>query len=524
MAHEHMKDMVEAQEGQATTMIVMTFIGGVLLICSALAYLIFPTSADTGANFHAIALAFIASILLGAPLVVRALRDLARGESHMDELAALAVVAAFAIGHYFEAGAIAFFMFITTFIEHRTALGARRSIESLVRLTPTRAHKLNPDGSELEVEAKDLRPGDVVIVRPGDNIPGDGAIARGASTVNQANITGESLPVDKVAGDEVFGGTINMTGVLEVKITKSGHDTTLGRVKDLILQAEKTKIPVMRLIDRYAMWYTPTIVMLALIVWYFSDFDTSRAIAMLVVACPCAFILASPTAMVAALSAAARLGVLIKSVGDLETARNLTSIVFDKTGTLTTGSLTVTKLTPAAGMDGAELLRVAALAEQNSKHPVARAIVEVARRARLQLPQPTAFEEVSGRGVRAVVDGQEILVGRETWIRERGVNLGGLDTTGSEGLSLLYVTQGGRVLGWVGLEDKTRPDAARAMDELRELGIKKLVMVTGDRWPSESPARCTAPMCRPRSCRPRSWSWLTSSSTAGTRWRWWATA
>lgn len=481
MAHEHSKEMFEAQEGQATTMIVMTFIGGVLLICAALAYLIFPEDALSGRNVHAQTLGMIAALLLGVPLVFRAIQDLIRGEPHMDELAALAVVAAFAIGAYIEAGAIAFFMFITTFIEHRTALGARKSIESLVKLTPTRAHKLNPDGTETEVEARDLRPGDVVIVRPGDNIPGDGAIARGSSTVNQANITGESLPVDKSQGDEVFGGTINMTGVMEVRITKSGHDTTLGRVKDLILQAERTKIPVMRLIERYVRWYTPTILMVAGITWFFQE-DPRIFIAMLVVACPCAFILASPTAMVAALSAAARLGVLVKNVADLETARNLTGIVFDKTGTLTTGSLSVTKLTPATGVDGAELLRVAAAAEQHSKHPVARAIFDVAKRAKLSLGRTEGFEEVSGRGVRVNVDGQEVLVGRESWVAERGVDLSETDTAGSEGLSLLFVARGGKVLGWIGLEDKTRPDAARAMDDLRALNIKKLVMVTGDRW------------------------------------------
>jgi Cd2+/Zn2+-exporting ATPase len=485
MAHAHARDLVEAQTGRASLQIILTFVGGVLLINAALAHWVFPgtpdpTNPSQSVNFYADAMAFVAAILLGVPLVVGAMKDLWNGHSHMDELVALGVVAAFSLGWYLEAGAIAFFMIITTLIEHRTALGARKSIESLVRLTPTRAMKLF-GGVEAEVEAKDLAPNDVVVVRPGDNIPGDGQVVRGTSTVNQANITGESLPVDKAVGDEVFGGTINMTGVMEVRITKAGHDTTLGRVKDLILQAELTKIPVMRLIDRYAGWYTPTVLMLAAIVFIFSK-NPSRSIGMLVAACPCAFILAGPTALVAALSAAARLGILVKNVGDLEVARNLTAIVFDKTGTLTTGELSVTKLTPAPGVDGAELLRIAAAAEANSKHPVARAVVDVARKARLKFSEPSEFEEVSGRGVRAVIDGEEILVGRETWVRERGVDLAGIDSSGSEGLSLLYVTRRGQILGWVGLEDRTRPDAAKAMDELRALGMKKLVMVTGDRW------------------------------------------
>src|SRR5690606_4921652 len=232
-------------------------------------------------------------------------------------------------------------------------------------------------------------------------------VVRGQSTVNQANITGESLPVDKNEGDDVFGGTINMTGAMLIKVTKAGEDTTLGRVKDLILQAEKTKIPLVRTIDRYAAWYTPTVLMLVFMVWFFvsqpdPEDAAERAIAMLAVACPCPLILATPTAMVAALSSAARLGVLVSDVVDLEAARKLPAIVFDKTGTLTNGQLEVARLTPGEGVAGVDLLRAAAAAEQNSRHPVARAVMEVARKARLQAPDVSQFEEVAGKGVRAV--------------------------------------------------------------------------------------------------------------------------
>ncbi len=487
MAHDVAKNMIDAQEGKASAIIVMTFVGGVLLINAAIAQFIFEQ------RFYADVLGFAAALLLGTPLVVQAFKDLWSGHMHMDELAALAVLAAFAMGAkgyisgdtaqstgFIEAGAIAFFMFISTAIEHRTALGARKSIESLVRLTPTKAHVL-VDGEEREVEAKDLKEGDVVIVRPGDNIPGDGEVTKGESTVNQASITGESLPVEKGVGDDVFGGTINQTGVMEIRITKAGQDTTLGRVKDLILQAERTRIPAMRIMDRYAAWYTPTILMVVGIVFFFTK-NPSAAIAMLVIACPCAIILATPTAMVASLSAAARLGVLVKNVTDLETARNLSSIVFDKTGTLTTGELSVTKLTPVEGVSGADLLRTAAVLEANSKHPVAKAVVDVAKKAKLNLTHVDGFEEVAGKGVMGKVDGKMVMVGREAWVREQGVDLSGVDVGGSEGLSLLFVAHDGKAMGWVGLEDKTREDAAAAMDELRELNIKKLVMVTGDRW------------------------------------------
>jgi Cd2+/Zn2+-exporting ATPase len=478
--------VVGEETRRAATQIIITLVGGVLLLNSLLAQLFF------GHDFHAGAFALAGALFLGVPLVARAVRDLLLGQTHMNELVALAFVAALArgtAGHftgqadpvadYQTAGAIAFFMLLATLIESRTALGARASIESLIRITPTRACKVTPEG-EVEAEAKDLRPGDLVRVRPGDNIPGDGVIRGGTSTVNQATITGESLPADKSPGDEVFGGTINLTGVLEIEITKAGADTTLGRVQELILQAERTRIPLARLVDRYAQWYTPTILMLAGIVLFFKR-ELNPAIGMLIAACPYAIVLATPTAMVAALSSAARLGVLIKNVVDLEAARNLTAIVFDKTGTLTTGSLSVTRLGPAPGVDGAELLLAAALAEQGSRHPVAKAVIEVARQARLDLPAAEQFEEFAGRGVRAVHGGDEILVGRATWLAERGVDVSGLETPGAEGLSLLYVTRGGRKLGWIGFEDKTRPEAARAMDELRELGLKQLIMVTGDR-------------------------------------------
>ncbi len=487
MAHEHAREMVEAQTGKAGTQILVTLLGGVLLLAGGLAYWIFDQT------YYAEAMAMIASIMLGGPLVWTALKGLATGHTHMDELAALAVTAAFAMGEYFEAGSIAFFMVISVLIEHRTALGARRSIESLVRLTPTRAFRVNTDEqgleTEQEVEAHQLRPGDVVVIRPGDNIPGDGVILSGATTVNQANITGESLPADKSQGDEVFGGTINLTGLLKVKIAKAGGETTLGRVKELILQAEASRTPIMRLIDRYAGWYAPTMLMIIFIVWFFSQSHdatgaANAAIAMMVIACPCAFILATPTAMVAALSAAARLGILIKNVTDLETARKLSAVVFDKTGTLTTGQLSVTRLKPAPGVDGAELLLAAATAEQHSRHPVARAIAEVARRARIQPPGVTEYEEVAGRGVKARTEsGSSLLVGRAVWLAEQGVDLSNIqDDPTAEGLSLLMVARDGRALGWVGLEDKTRPEAAHAMEQLRRMGIKKLVMLTGDRW------------------------------------------
>ncbi|MGB4257929.1 MAG: cation-translocating P-type ATPase [Phycisphaerae bacterium] len=485
MAHDYLKKSIESQTGRASTALVIAMMGGVLVVNSFFAQWMFTQPGDDPSilNPHAAILALAGAILLGAPIVGHAVKHIWLGHSHMDALVALGILAALAIGKYQEAGVISFFVVIGNLIETRTALGARAAIESLIRLAPKNACRLM-EGREEQVDIADLRPGDIIRIRPGDNIPADGKIVNGETTVNQASITGESLPVEKGIGDQAFAGTLNLTGAIDVRVTKAGEDTTLGKVQKLILQAEATRTPIMRIIDRYAGWYTPTILMLSALVLFFTG-EIERSIAMLVVACPCALVLATPTAMVAAVSCAARLGVLVKNVTNLESARHLTAVVFDKTGTLTTGRLAVTCMKPAPGIDGLNLLRLAASAEQLSRHPVARAITEMADRARVRLEEPDRFEEIAGRGVTASINGDSILVGRSTWLRELGTDMGILsdpEFQEPDGISALHVARNGRCIGWVGLEDCTRPEARRAIDELRNLGIRVLAMVTGDRW------------------------------------------
>ncbi|MCF7958648.1 MAG: cation-translocating P-type ATPase [Phycisphaerae bacterium] len=455
-----------------------TLMGGALLINSIIAEHISIFSSD-----HAELLAMVGALLLGLPVIINAFNCLIKGHNHMDELVALAIIAAFATKQYHEAGIVAFFMLLAELVETRTALGARASIESLIKITPTNAHLLSSDGSETEIEANQLQAGQVIRVRPGDNIPADGKVASGLSTVNQATITGESVPVDKTVGETVFAGTTNLTGVLDVEVVTAGSETTLGKVQSLILQAEGTRIPIMRIIDKYIKWYTPTVLMIAGLIFAFTG-NVNNAIAALIISCPCAIILATPTAMVAALSCAARLGILIKNVSNLESAGRLTAMVFDKTGTLTTGQLAVTRLTPIKGVDPTEMLSQAAALEQYSKHPAARALMDVAGKARLALIKPEGFEEVPGLGVMGTVNGKKIMVGRETWLAAKGVDMSTLESEeldAPEGLSLLYVAQDSRCIGWVGMEDRTREQASAAITDLGDLGIKRLVMVTGDR-------------------------------------------
>ena len=434
--------------------------------------------------------AMAGAIMLGWPIVITAWKDIWRGMLGINELVAIAVLAAFAsgesqIGGYQTAGVVAFFMLLGELIETRTAAGARASIESLIRLTPTRARRLTSEGREEDVGAQDLRVGDRIRVRPGDNVPADGVIVTGQGTFNQANITGESLPVDKKPGDETFAGTQNLTGVLEIKVTRAGTDTTLGRVRDLILAAEKTKLPIMRIIDQYMVYYTPFVLVIGALVWAFTR-DIDRVIAVLVVACPCAFILASPTAMVAALSAAARLGILIKNVGDIELAARINAFVFDKTGTLTTGLLAVSRLAPLGDVKPAELLRLAASAERYSNHPTARALSQLAAEAGVPLAEPRDFAETAGRGIQAEVDGAKITIGRAQWLRDNEVAgdfTASVDLNETEGFSLIFVARDGQCIGWIGLQDQTRPEARESLLKLKELGARRIAMVSGDREP-----------------------------------------
>jgi len=427
--------------------------------------------------------AMIGSLILGYPIIVTAVKDLRRGNLSINELVAIAVLAAFASADYKTAGIVAFFMLTGEIIESRTAQGARDSIESLIKLTPTKARRLMKDGSEEEVAASQLAVGDVIRIRPGDNVAADGVIVSGQGSLNQATITGESLPADKKTGDEVFAGTQNLTSVLEIKVTRAGTDTTLGRVRELIIAAEQTKLPIQKIVDQYMGFYTPLVLVIGALVWAFTH-DLSRVITVFVVSCPCAFILATPTAMVAALSAAARLGILIKNVADIELAAKINAFVFDKTGTLTTGQLAVSRLAPMGETKPAELLLLAASAEKYSNHPTAKALASLAGEAGVPLAEPKDFAETAGRGVKAQINGAAVLVGRAQWLKDNGIDAGfekTVDLNETEGWSLIFVAQNGRCVGWVGMQDQTRVDAKEALAELKEAGVRRIAMVSGDR-------------------------------------------
>ena len=454
--------------------IFFALVGGLLTLNSYLINSLLPNQA-----FAAQMSALLGAFILALPIIWVAVKDLVRGKVYMNELVALAILAALALADFQSAGLIAFFLLVTIIIETRTASGAQRSIEELIKLTPNTARKI-VDGREVEVQATELAVGDVIRVRPGENFPVDARIKSGESTVNQASITGESIPVEKMPGSDVFAGTQNLTGLLDLEVTKVGEDTTLGKVKDMILQAEASRTPVVRIIDRYAGYYTPTVLMIALVTWWFTE-DLSSVIAFLVIACPCAVVLATPTAVVAAVAAAARLGIFIKNVSHLELASKITSFVFDKTGTLTDGLLSVVKLQPFGEVTPAELLLAAGSVERYSNHPTAVAIQKLAAEAGLKLAEASDFSESHGKGVCARVDGAELRVGRANWMQEQGIAIPEHNTAESEGMSVVYVARDGKVLGWIGFRDKIRAEAKEMLSSLRSMGVRYCAMVTGDR-------------------------------------------
>jgi heavy metal translocating P-type ATPase len=458
--------------------------GGVLLAASWLVKL-------SGAHPHVAQIpAALGAVVLVIPLLLGAWKEVTRGRPSTDSLASLAVLAAIAIGSYLAAGFLALFLWTANLILSRTAWGAQRAIRDLIDLTPDTA-RLVTEGVERQVPLSAVRVGQTVRVRPGENLPVDGRITAGASDINQASLTGEAVPIEAQVGREVYAGTTNLTGQIDIEVTAVAGDTTIGKVEQLIREAESAKTQRQELIEQLASYYVPVVLMVAGLVWFFTaknpevkDQAAIRAITVLVVTCPGALLISHPTAMVAAFAAAARLGIMIKQTTTLEAAAAVDTVVLDKTGTLTTGRFAVSRLAPAEGVEGAVLLQAAADGEQHSNHPLARSILETAEQARIRPGPVQHFEEIRGRGVISRGGDGEIHAGRADWLGE--INPAIREQVGEiekriEGMSGVHVMQGGRYLGAVGLEDKLRRNAPEIVQKMRHLGVRRVSIFTGDR-------------------------------------------
>lgn len=487
--HTHDSYLAACSHGEARSesFIVMALAGGILVFISTVGQWFELTDPQV-----VVLPAIVGAIVLSWRLFQTAAQELRRLRPSSSTLVAIAILAALASSNYTTAGWLAFILLIADQVVSRTAGGAQRAISELVGLTPDTA-RLVEEGQEREVGLADIRVGHVVRVRPGENLPVDGRVLSGRSTINQASLTGEAVPIEVQAGDPVYAGTTNLTGAIDITVTQVGADTTIGKVTRLIREAESSRTPRQLLIEQVAEFFVPIALSVAAVVWFINskspdpavrDAATLRAVTVLVVTCPAALLLASPTAMVAAFAAAARLGILIKRTDYLEAAGNIDAVVMDKTGTITTGRFEVTRLVPAEGVDGAELLKAAACAEQHSNHPLAQSIIATARAARIELDGSGTHEEVHGLGVRARTPMGELCVGRAKWIAEISpdakVQIEEVERR-IEGMTGVHVMRDGRYLGVVALEDKVRPNTRGVVQRLRDLGMRHVAIFTGDR-------------------------------------------
>lgn len=418
-----------------------------------------------------------AALLVGIPVVIEAWRALRSPSLHgvSDLLVAAACIAAWTVGDLESAALVPLAMVLGHVLEERSLLGSREAIAALARLTRVTARRLDAAGGVSEIPAAELAVGDRVEVRAGDRIPADGVVRTGESSVDTAPITGESVPVEVSPGSAVDAGTINLGGLLAVEVTATGAATTLGRVVELMREAEHAKPPITRILERWSGAYLALVLLVAACALLLTGSALSM-MAVLVAACPCALVLAAPATAVASLAVAARHGILVKGTAFLEELADCDAVVLDKTGTVTLGQLQLTELRPAEGTDPEELRAIAAGLGAASSHPVSQAIAgAVAAHARARVE---AVRETGGMGVSGRLAGEPVAMGRPAFLATLGAQVP--DAPAHDG-SLVGVVRGGCFLGWLLLADQPRAEAAAALADLRTLGLARQVLITGDR-------------------------------------------
>ena len=452
--------------------ITLLAISGVALVVSIFDLLPLPFDA-----------AWVAIVLCGIPIVLEALIGLITAfDIKADVLVSLALIAAVLIGEDFAAGEVAFIMQLGALLEDVTVARARAGIEKLVHLTPQTARLLLPDGENI-VPAEQVRVGDRLRVLPGESIPVDGVITSGQTSINQAVMTGESLPVDKTIGDEVSSGTVNQYGAFEMRATKVGEDSSIQRMIRLVQSADAGKARIVGLADRWATWIVVVALTAAALTWLITG-EIIRAVTILVVFCPCALVLATPTAIMAAIGNATRHGFLVREGDALERLAAVRKIAFDKTGTLTYGTPRVVAVASTlAGLDRAGLYALAAGAEQLSEHPLGKAVVAGYREENSgEIAPAESFEMLPGRGVSAVVDGRRVLAGNPQLLADHGVAVSPdaeRQRLLEEGATMIYVAVDGVFAGYLALSDTLRAESAATIAALEAAGVRP-VLLTGD--------------------------------------------
>ena len=465
----------------------MTIVAGVFLLFDLVPHLAGGSNDKMELSFLPFDPAWVTVIISGIPLLYLAIWRIIhnKGISKISSalLISIAMFAAIAIGDLFAAGEVAFIMAIGALLEDATTNRAKKGLRKLIELAPTKGRRIK-DGKEEMVEAEDIEKGDILRILPGETIPADGTIIKGETSVDQAIMTGESIPVDKTTGDSVFCGTINRFGSIDITATNVGENSSLQKLIRMVEEAEEKQAPMQRIADKAASYLVPAALLIA-IASYIATGNIVTAVTVLVVFCPCALVLATPTAIMAAIGQATKHGVIIKSGEALEKMGKVDTIAFDKTGTLTYGRLEVSDIIVIdSDMQEDEFLSLVASAESRSEHPLGKAIVEGARTRKIEIRESEDFKMLSGRGIEAVVDSESVLCGSERFIRENEINIGekalhALEKFRSEGKASILVAVRGRVIGIVALSDVIKEDAKNMVSKLSAMNTKT-VLLTGD--------------------------------------------
>ena len=431
--------------------------------------------------------AWVTIVISGIPLLYLAIWRIIHnpGISKISSalLICIAMFAAIAIGDLFAAGEVVFIMAIGALLEEATTNRAKKGLKKLISLAPTKGRRLK-DGKEEMIPAEEIRQGDILRILPGETIPVDGTIISGETSVDQSIMTGESLPVDKGVGEEVFCGTINRFGSIDISATKVGENSSLQKLIRMVQDAENKQAPMQRIADRVASWLVPVALLIAILAYVFSG-NIVTAVTVLVVFCPCALVLATPTAIMAAIGQATKHGVIIKSGEALEKMGKVDTIAFDKTGTLTYGRLDVSDMISFdESISETDLLSLAASAEAKSEHPLGKAIVAYAKAKEVPLAESTAFRMTTGKGIFAEVDNRRLRCGNEKFLTEKGVSIdnqvqSALERLRTQGKASILVAEGQKCIGVIALSDVLRPEAKDMVSRLSDMHTRT-VLLTGD--------------------------------------------
>lgn len=428
-------------------------------------------------------LMIVSAIIAGYPIAKNAIGALRYKTLGIEALVTVAVVGAIFIGEYWEAAAVTFLFIFGAYLEARTLEKTRSSLKALLDLAPNTASVIR-NGHEVKVSPDDVEKGETVLVRPGEKIPVDGIVLKGKASVNQAAITGESVPVDKEQGDSVFSGTVIETGYLELAAERVGDDTTFARILEMVEEAQESKAPTQKFIERFSKYYTPGIMILSVIVYIITR-DLELTLTLLVISCPGAMVISAPVSIVAGIGNGAKKGILIKGGEHLEKAGKIDIVAFDKTGTLTIGKPIVTNIR-AYNMTEEDLLHLAAKVEMTSEHHLAKAIIgEAKSRLSVKIEAAMDFDVFPGGGVKAIVNEEEIYIGTRKLLNDNNISITAeveehLVNEENNGQTAVLVANNSSVLGVISIADKIRDDAHDIVADLKKTGVKKVVMLTGD--------------------------------------------